>query len=76
MKDPKVFPAFFVTDEEGLGLEEIRALVEAKAKELKLGKEHPNWMAIGTGTTYIVVPKEAIPYGEATGLFTDMEEEA
>ena len=76
MKDPKVFPAFFVTDEEDVTLDEMQALVEAKAKELKFGKEYRNWMAMGTGTTYIVVPKETIPYGEASGLFTDMEEEA
>lgn len=76
MKDPKVFPAFFVTDEEDVTLEEMQALVEAKAKELKFGNKYRNWMAMGTGTTYIVVPKEAIPYGEASGLFADVEEEA
>jgi len=75
MKDPKVFPAFFVTDEEDITLDEMQKLVEAKAKELKFGNKYRNWMAMGTGTTYIVVPKETIRYGEATGLFTDMEEE-
>ena len=76
MKEPKVFPAFFVTDAEDITLDEMQKLVEAKAKELKFGNKYRNWMTMGTGTTYIVVPKEAIPYGEASGLFVDVEEEA
>lgn len=78
MKNPKVFIAFFVTDDEPLNLGEIGMLIENKANRIMKGEDKfgLEWSCVGTAPSYIIVPKEAVPYGERTGIFPKQESEA
>ena len=77
MKNPKVFNAFFVIDEEELTLEEIAGIVESKIKATFKDPNTVNgeWTSMSTGTSYILVPVEAVPLGEKTGIFPNKKEE-
>ena len=75
MMEPKAFPAFFIASDRKLTKEDMTGLLGPMAG----GEANPaagvhRWQVLSTGDTYLAVPEEAVPYGEASGMFPDGEE--
>ena len=72
MKRPKIFPAFFIASDRNLTLEDLTELLRPVAdREMNPAAGIHSWQVLSTGTTYLAVPDEALPYGSASGMFPD-----
>lgn len=72
---PKIFPAFFIASDGNLTLEDLTELLRPVAdREMNPASDIRSWQVLSTGTTYLAVPDEALPYGSASGMFPDEEE--
>ena len=65
---PIVFPAVFIASEALLTKRELKKLLEPAAESFPEGCVLSVYR---TGTTYLAVPEEAVPYGVASGAFPD-----
>lgn len=72
MMGPKIFPAFFIASDGNLTLEDLTELLRPVAdREMNPASDIRSWQVLSTGTTYLAVPDEALPYGSASGMFPD-----
>ena len=76
MMGPKIFPAFFIASDGNLTLEDLTELLRPVAdREMNPASDIRSWQVLSTGTTYLAVPDEALPYGSASGMFPDKDTE-
>lgn len=67
----KVFPAVFVASNRELTTAELVEAVGPVIKASSTTSKYHGWASYHSGPAYILFPKEAVPYGKASGLIPE-----